>query len=79
MGKPPRSSLPVLSAHSFTSNWQLAVLESAEEGNYCPQKNVSDVRIDRGTAACEADRLQTEVPCPGLNVIHQLTQTFMLL
>ena len=38
LGKPPRGSLPVLSAHSFASNPQLALLESAEEGNYFSRK-----------------------------------------
>ena len=31
VGKPHGGSLPVFSAHSFTSNWQLALLESEEE------------------------------------------------
>ena len=31
LGKPPENSLPVLRTHSFASNWQLALLESAEE------------------------------------------------
>ena len=30
LGKPPGGNLSVLSAHSFTSNGQLAILESAE-------------------------------------------------
>ena len=51
LGKPPVGSLPVLSANSFASNQQLAHLESAEEGNYFPRKNVPDARIDHGTAA----------------------------
>ena len=33
LGKPPAGSLPVISAHSFASNLQLALLELAEEGN----------------------------------------------
>ena len=32
LGKTLRGSLQVFSAHSFTSNYQLALLESAEEG-----------------------------------------------
>ena len=35
--------------HSFASNGQLAFLESAEDGNYFPRKNVPDARIDRRT------------------------------
>ena len=33
LDKPPRDSLPVISAHSFASNGQHALLLSAEEGN----------------------------------------------
>ena len=33
LGKPPGGSLLVLSAHSFASNGQLALLESVDEGN----------------------------------------------
>ena len=37
LGKPPppEGSLPVLSAHSFTSNWQLVLPESAKEEYWC--------------------------------------------
>ena len=40
LDKPPSGSLPVhvLSAHSFTSSCQLALLDSAEEGNYFSTK-----------------------------------------
>ena len=31
LGKMSRDSLPVYSAHSFTSDWQLALLESAKK------------------------------------------------
>ena len=61
LGKPPGGSLPVLSAHYFASNRQLALLESTEEGNYFLRKIVPDARIDCGTAACEADTLPTEL------------------
>ena len=43
-------SLPVLRAHSFASNRQLALLESAEEGICFPGKNVLDARVDLRTA-----------------------------
>ena len=39
-------SLPVLTAHSFASNWELALLESAEEENLS-RKNVLDAMFDR--------------------------------
>ena len=50
LGKPPRDSLPVFTSHSFTSNLQLALLESAEERQTFPQNNVPDRRVDLGTA-----------------------------
>ena len=34
LGKPPRDSLPIVSAYSFASAWQLALIESAEAGIY---------------------------------------------
>ena len=40
-------SLPALSAHSFASNGQLTLLESAEEGKSSPL----NARTDRGSAA----------------------------
>ena len=43
-------SLPALSVHSFVSNGP-ALFESAEEGKSFPL----NARIDRGSAACEAD------------------------
>ena len=53
-------SLPALSAHSFASNGHLALFESAEEGNSFSL----NARIDRGSAACEADTLATKLPHP---------------
>ena len=38
LGKPLGGSLPVLSANSLASNLQLALLESAEKGNYFSTK-----------------------------------------
>ena len=49
--------LPAFSAHSFASNGQLALFESAEEGKSFPLT----ARIDRGSAACEADTLPTKL------------------
>ena len=51
-------SLPALSAHSFASNGQLALFESAEEGKNFPL----NARIHRVSAACEADTLPTKLP-----------------
>ena len=51
-------SLPAISAHSFASNGQLTLFKSAEEGKSFPLNS----RIDRGSAACEADRLPTKLP-----------------
>ena len=38
LDKLPRGTFPVLSAHSFNSNYQLALLESVEEGNFSTKK-----------------------------------------
>ena len=35
--------------HSFASNGKLTFLESVEDGNYFPRKDVPDMRIDRST------------------------------
>ena len=49
-GKPTRGSLPVFIAlHSFASNGQLALLESAEGGNISLGKNVPDGTVDLGS------------------------------
>ena len=50
LGKPHRGSLPVLSVHSFASDLQLALYESAEKGKTFPRKNVPDAMFDLGTA-----------------------------
>ena len=55
--KPPGDSLPVVSAHSFDSNWTLALLESAEKENFT--KNIAG----RGRRY-ETDTLSTELPRP---------------
>ena len=64
LGKPPGGSLLVLSAHSFASNLQLALLESAEEENYFSTKECAGREDRSGTAACKADTLSTELPHP---------------
>ena len=38
LGKPPGGSLPVLSAHSFASNCQIALLESEEKGKFFDER-----------------------------------------
>ena len=53
-------SLPALSAHPFASSGQLALFESAEEGKSFPL----NARIDRGSAAYEAETLPTKLPHP---------------
>ena len=78
LGKPPGGSFPLLSAHSVTSNSQLVFLESAEEGNYFPQKKVLDTRIDRETAAWEADMLPTELPRPVPQLYCIRTETYYI-
>ena len=69
-GKPPRDTFPVLSARSFTSNQQLALLESAEEGNYFSTKECAG-REDR---CYEVDMLQTELP-RSVSTFHETTQS----
>ena len=64
LGKPPGGNLPVLSAHSFASNCQLALLESTEERNIFPRENVPDVRVNLGAVCIQADKLLTELTCP---------------
>ena len=39
-----------------------------------PQKNVPDARIDHVTAACEADSLPTELPCPVSKMLSMLSE-----
>ena len=53
-------SLPALSTHSFASNGQLALFESAAEGKSFPL----NARIDHGSAACKADTLPTKPQHP---------------
>ena len=56
--KPPGGSLPVLSAHSFASNWQFALLQSARVKN-SPRKNVPNMRNNLGGSLHATDW----VPC----------------
>ena len=69
--KPPDSSLPVFSAHSFTRNWQLALPELAEEGNkFCTEECDRREGIS-GPLAYEAGRLPTELPRPALVIKYR--------
>ena len=56
------SSLPALSAHSFDSNGQLALFESAAEGKSFPL----NARIDRGSGRCMVARFCTSFWFPTL-------------
>ena len=62
LGRPPRGSLPVLSTHSFDSNWQLALLALARGGNYFFTKECAE-RMDRSWDHClQVDTLPNELP-----------------
>ena len=74
LGKPPGGSLPVLSAHSFASNRQLALLESAEEGKLFQERCAG--REDRSRDRClQSGHATDQVTAPGkiffINVIKQ--------
>ena len=45
LGKVYQGSFPEFSAHSFASNQQLALLESAKEGNYFLRTNVPNAMV----------------------------------
>ena len=64
LGKPSRGSLPILNAHSFTSNRPFAFLVSAERNISITLKNVLEMRVDLRTTAYKVDMLQTELSCP---------------
>ena len=74
LDKPPGDSLPVLNAHSFASNWQLALLESTEEGNYFSTKECAG-REDWSRNPCLRSGYatgSTELPCPDKNMYTQI-------
>ena len=80
MGKPPRQfSLPVLSAHSFASNWQLPFLNQRKGENgrrnifmtKSQRKNVSpDVRIEPATVRIPGGRASDRATAPGLRCLE---------
>ena len=61
LDKPPGSSLPVFSAHSLARNVQLALLESAEEGNSFSMNECT------GGEGRSRDRLYTKRTCNQLS------------
>ena len=73
LSKPPGGSLPVLSAHSFASIRQVALLESAEEGNYFSTKECAR-REDRSLDCCLGSGPATDrATAPGL-ILYHLTE-----
>ena len=88
LGKHPVGSLPALSAHSLASNRQLALLESAEEGNYFSTKECagredqsqesslqSGHATDQATAPCELQGKQVVFPL----ILQALSQQYCYL
>ena len=73
LGKPP-DSLPVISAHSSASNWQLLFLNQRKRENgrrnvfmtKSPRKNVPDVGTELRAACSQADTLPIEPPRPWI-------------
>ena len=64
LGKPPRGSLPVYSALSFASNWQLALVEPGKGENLFPHKNVPDPRFDLKTTCVRSRHATDQLLCP---------------
>ena len=63
LGKPPGSSLPIVSAHSFASNTDnLLFLNQRKREIF--HENVPRAMDNLGTAAYEADTLPTKLPRP---------------
>ena len=66
-------SLPVLSAHSFASNWQLLFLNQWKRENgrrnvfmtKSPRKNVPDVGIELGAACMPSELASDRATAPG--------------
>ena len=72
LGKPPRQ-LPVLSAHSFASNWQLLFLNKRKRENgrrnvlmtKSPRKNVPDVGIELWFTCMPSELASDRATGPG--------------
>ena len=69
-------SLPVLSAHSFASNWQLLFLNQRKRENgrrnlfmtKSPRKNVPDVGIELGAACMPSGHASDRATAPGIRI-----------
>ena len=81
----PLGSLPVLSAHSFASNWQLVFLNQRKRENgrriffitTSPRKNVPDLGIELGAACMPSGHASDPATAPGLqNMVYFLLLTF---
>ena len=76
-------SLPVLSAHSFASNWQLLFLNQRKRENgrrnvymtKSPRKNVPDVGIELGAACMPSEQASDRATTPGLAENNNMKQT----
>ena len=79
LGKPPRH-LPVLSAHSFASNWQLLSLKQRKRENgsrnffltKSPRKNVPDVGIKLGAACMPSGHPSDRATVTGFSALRNL-------
>ena len=61
-----RQFTSVFSTQSLASIWQFQLfLNQWKREIICPQMNMPDARIDRQTAACQADMLPTELSRPN--------------
>ena len=75
LGKPPGDSLPVFCAHSFARNRQFALLESVQEGNNIPQKNVPDESVDLRTACIRSGHATDRATAPVTSTRVALAST----
>ena len=70
-------SLPVFSAHSFASNWQLLFLNQRKRENgrrnvfmiKSPRKNVPDVVIELGVACMPSELASDRASAPGRFIV----------
>ena len=73
LGKPLAGSLPVLSAHSFASNRQLALLESAEDGKKISTKQKCTGREDQSRDRClRIGHTTDRATAPGPNIRYAI-------
>ena len=68
-----QGSLPVLSAHSLASNWQMPFLNQRKGENGCRNffmtKCLPDLRIEPATVRIPGGRASIELPCPAIIII----------